>query len=165
MILLPNALIIMLATAPAFAATAQAASDVNSPTANSQSVNTNFSSTNTTPNTPKSFGFDTGRSDQFDPGAIFLKMIAAVILVVALGLVLVFVSKRLAPRISNSGSKRVRIIETTPLPGRKMLLLVKAGGRELLIGSTQEKLTMLADVTENFFDTDTEVQKKDIDEA
>jgi flagellar biogenesis protein FliO len=78
---------------------------------------------------------------------LFFKTMMAVLVVIALGTGAVYTSKKLLPRITNLPAKEIRIIETAHLGPRKMLHLVGIGSQRLLVGSTNESITMLADVT------------------
>jgi flagellar biogenesis protein FliO len=80
-------------------------------------------------------------------GEIFYKMLLSVVVVIALGSGVVYVSKKVLPRFTNLPGKQIRIIETTHIAPRKGLHLVQVGVRRLLIASTNENITMLADVT------------------
>jgi flagellar biosynthetic protein FliO len=80
-------------------------------------------------------------------GEIFYKMLLSVIVVIALGSGVIYVSKRVLPRFTNLPGKQIRVIETTHIAPRKGLHLVQVGVRRLLIASTNEHITMLADVT------------------
>jgi flagellar biogenesis protein FliO len=61
----------------------------------------------------------------------------------------VYVSKKLLPRFTNLPGRQIRVLETTHLSPRKGLHLVEVGSHRLLIASTNEKITMLADVTDS----------------
>jgi flagellar biosynthetic protein FliO len=87
-------------------------------------------------------------------GELFLKMMGAVVLIVALGVGLVYVSKRFLPKMGAAPGRRIQITETVPLGTRKALHLVEVGGRKVLIGSTAERITMLADVSDGFLEGD-----------
>jgi len=87
-------------------------------------------------------GNDLGR------GELFLKMMFSVVLVLALGAAAAYVSKKVLPRITNLPGKEIRILETAHLGPRKSVHLLRIGNQRLLIGSTNESITMLADVTE-----------------
>ena len=78
---------------------------------------------------------------------LFLKMTFAVLLVMVLGIAAVYVSKKFGARIANLPGKKIRIIETIHLGGRKRIHLLKVGDQELLIASTNENITKLADIT------------------
>jgi flagellar biogenesis protein FliO len=78
----------------------------------------------------------------------FYKMLVSVLVVAGLGAGVVYVSKKLLPKISNLPGKQIRVIETHHLAPRKSIHLIAAGSRRLLIGSTNDTITMLADVTD-----------------
>ncbi|MHC4361655.1 MAG: flagellar biosynthetic protein FliO [Planctomycetota bacterium] len=78
---------------------------------------------------------------------LFFNTMILVLLVLGLGVGAIYVSKRLLPRITNLPSKKVRIIETVHLGPRKAVHLLKIGNQGLLVGSTNESITMLANVT------------------
>jgi flagellar biosynthetic protein FliO len=78
----------------------------------------------------------------------FYKMLLSLVLVAALGIAVIYVSKKLMPRLTNQTGKQIRVIETAYLAPRKGIHLVQAGNRRLLIASTNETITMLADITE-----------------
>ena len=77
---------------------------------------------------------------------LFFKMILSILLVVVLGIAAIYVSKKFLPHANLSG-KRVRLIETVHLGLRKAIHLLKIGNQHILIGSTAENITKLADVT------------------
>ncbi len=72
----------------------------------------------------------------------------------------VYVSKKLLPKISNLPGKQIRVIETHHLGPRKSIHLIAAGSRRLLIGSTSETITMLADVTDSGQSFAAELEKR-----
>ena len=82
----------------------------------------------------------------------FYKMLLSVLLVVALGAAAIYVSKKLLPRLANLPGKQIRVLETAYLAPRKGIHLIQAGNRRLLIASTNETITMLADVTDSATD-------------
>jgi len=90
------------------------------------------------------------------PGAreMFFKMMLSVLLVVALGAAAIYISKKFLPRITNPPGKKIRVIETTHIGPRKMVHLLKIGNQQLLIGSTSENITKLADVTDALSETE-----------
>jgi flagellar protein FliO/FliZ len=91
---------------------------------------------------PAKGGQDLGR------GELFLKMMFSVLLVVLLGAGAVYMSKKVLPRISNLPGKEIRVLETAYLGPRKAVHLIRIGNQRILIGSTNESITMLADVTD-----------------
>jgi len=79
---------------------------------------------------------------------LLVKTILSVVLVGGLGAAAIYGSRKLLPKITNRPGKEIRVIETTHLGPRKQLHLIEACGRRVLIASTGENVTMLADVTE-----------------
>jgi flagellar biogenesis protein FliO len=75
-------------------------------------------------------------------------MILSVLIVVILGVAVVYVSKRLLPKIPHLTDRAIRITESVSLGPNRMVHLLETGGRKFLIGSTNENITMLADVTD-----------------
>ena len=98
------------------------------------------------PNFSKRSGNSSGNKE------LFYKMMLSVLLVVALGAAAIYVSKKLLPRITNLPGKEIRIAETVHLGPRKTVHLLKIGSQWLLIGSTSESITKLADVTDALTD-------------
>jgi flagellar biosynthetic protein FliO len=90
------------------------------------------------------------------PGAreMFFKMMLSVLLVIALGAAVIYISKKFLPRITNLPGKKIRVIETAHIGPRKMVHLLKIGNQQLLIGSTSENITKLADVTDALSETE-----------
>ncbi|MHC4425992.1 MAG: FliO/MopB family protein [Planctomycetota bacterium] len=86
-------------------------------------------------------GYDTGS------GELFVRAMLAVLFVVVLGAAAIYASKKLLPKIVNLPGKEIRIVETVHLGPRKAVHLLEIGNRRFLIGSTNENVTKLADVT------------------
>ncbi|MHC4741152.1 MAG: flagellar biosynthetic protein FliO [Planctomycetota bacterium] len=78
---------------------------------------------------------------------LFVKMMISVVLVVVLGGVAIYGSKRLAGKLVNMPGKKIKIVETAHLGPRKAVHLLRIGDRCLLIGSTNDNITKLADLT------------------
>jgi flagellar biogenesis protein FliO len=87
------------------------------------------------------------KADDVSTKELFSKTVIAVLLVITLGAAAIYTSKKVLPRITNLPAKEIRIIETAHLGPRKTLHLVSIGNQLLLIGSTNENIAMLADVT------------------
>ena len=100
-------------------------------------------------------------SDSVGGRELFFKMMLSVLLVVALGVAAIYVSKKLLPKITNLPGKEIRIVETVHLGPRKAVHLLEIGNQRLLIGSTNENVTKLADVPSTLTDlTAQEVNNK-----
>ena len=84
---------------------------------------------------------------------MFYKMMFAVLLVVVLGIAAIYISKKFVPRITSLSGKKIQISETVHLGPRKALHIIKIGNRRLLIGSTNENIAALADVTDTLSET------------
>jgi flagellar biogenesis protein FliO len=72
-----------------------------------------------------------------------------------------YVSKRLLPKVASVPGKEIHIRETAYLGPRKALHLVEIGNHKLLIGSTNDSITSLADVTDTWLD----IPKQESDDA
>jgi len=101
--------------------------------------------------------FPRGASDGLSTRELFFKMMASVLFLVALGAAAIYVSKRFLPKITNLPGREIRIAETVHLGPRKAVHLLEIGNRRLLIGSTNENITRLADLTNAI--TDNEIRK------
>ncbi len=91
--------------------------------------------------------FSTRKSDRPSSRELFFKMMVSVLFLIALGAAAIYVSKRFLPKITNLPGKKIRIAETVHLGPRKAVHLLEVGERRFLIGSTNEKITRLADLT------------------
>jgi len=94
-----------------------------------------------------------GRSD-YNPGRgeLSVRAVFAVLLVLVLIVAVVYVSRKLLPKITNLPGKEIRIIETSHLGPRRTIHVIEVGGRRLLIGSTNENITKLADLSSDLTD-------------
>jgi flagellar biosynthetic protein FliO len=101
------------------------------------------------PNFSKASGSSPGNKE------LFFKMMLSVLLVIALGAAAIYVSRKLLPGITNLPGKEIRIVETVHIGPRKTVHLLKIGNQWLLIGSTGENITKLADVTDTLADLPT----------
>ncbi len=99
-------------------------------------------------------GFTLGSDDNRVDGELFFKMILMVLLVVVLGAGAIYLSKRFLPRFTRLSGKRIQVCETVHLGPRKAIHLIKIGTQALLIGSTNENITRLADVTDELSEVD-----------
>jgi flagellar biogenesis protein FliO len=79
---------------------------------------------------------------------LFFKMMFMVLLVIALGVAVMYISKKILPKFTHLSAKRIQIIETVHLGPRKAVHLLKVGSQLILIGSTNENITRLSDITE-----------------
>jgi flagellar biosynthetic protein FliO len=93
---------------------------------------------------------------------LFFNTMILVLVVLALGAGAIYVSKKLLPRMTNLPSKKVRIIETVHLGPRKAVHLLKIGNQGLLVGSTNESITMLANVTNALSESNVSEQQESV---
>ena len=105
--------------------------------------------------------FSASMTDSPGTREFFFKITLSILLVVALGAAAIYVSRKVLPKITNLPGKQIHILETAHLGPRKAVHLVKIGDQRLLIGSTNESITRLADVT----DTLTGLSAQQIDES
>ena len=94
--------------------------------------------------------FTAGKSYSLGHGEFFFRTMLAVLFVVVLGVAAIYVSKKLLPQITKLPGKEIRVVETVHLGPRKAVHLIEVGHRRLLVGSTNENVTTLADVTSGF---------------
>jgi len=98
-----------------------------------------------------------GKSEYNPVGGEFsVRAILAVLFVLALFVAAIYVSKKLLPKITNLPGKEIRIIETIHLGPRKAVHLLQIENRRFLIGSTNENITKLADLSGNLMDLSSE---------
>ena len=91
---------------------------------------------------------------------LFLKTMLAVLLVIVIGVAAIVTCRKLLPKIAQGGAldwfstafsgtdKKIHILETTHLGPKKAVHLIEIGNQQFLVGSTNESITMLADVTD-----------------
>jgi flagellar biosynthetic protein FliO len=82
----------------------------------------------------------------------FFRTLLAVLFVVFLSAAAIYVSKKLLPQIAKLPGKEIRVVETVHLGPRKAVHVLEIGNRRLLIGSTNENVTKLADITNSCTD-------------
>jgi flagellar biogenesis protein FliO len=103
--------------------------------------------------------FTAGANNGFGSRELFFKTMLMVVVVVVLGAAAIYASKKLLPKITNLPGKEIHIAETVHLGPRKTIHLLRIGHRWLLIGSTNENISKLADVT----DAITDLSAQDMD--
>ena len=104
----------------------------------------------------KSFLSDSDLEEQSDlslgSGELFIKMMLSLVLVVALAVAALYLSKRVLPKVTKASGKEIRVKETAYIGPRKALHLVEIGSQKLLIGSTNESITTLAHIGDAWLD-------------
>ncbi len=117
-------------------------------------IEQDFGPDNTDDSGSESFSLFSEESDLLDESndalsnnELFFRAIFTVLVVIVLAGAAVYASKKLLPKITKLPGREIHIIETVYLGQRKALHLIETGNRRLLIGSTNENITRLADVT------------------
>ncbi|NBB95036.1 MAG: hypothetical protein GVY16_04775 [Planctomycetes bacterium] len=88
-------------------------------------------------------------SDSKRPANLMSELLATAVVIVLLGIVTWIVLKYLLPRCRRTTPTRnIRVVETTNLNTRQAVVLVEVGTRRLLLASTRERVSMLADVSD-----------------
>jgi flagellar biogenesis protein FliO len=82
-----------------------------------------------------------------DPGLIGTLM-KSILIIIVLGGVAFYLSKKLMPKLRPSSGQDINIRETIHLGPNKTVHLIEVGEKTFLVGSTSENISMLADVTE-----------------
>lgn len=96
--------------------------------------------------------FTAGANNGLGNQELFFKTMFMVVVVAVLGVAAIYASKKLLPKITNLPGKEIHIAETVHLGPRKTVHLLRIGSQWLLIGSTNENITKLADVTDALTD-------------
>lgn len=108
------------------------------------------STDNSTQTTGNKSDFDIDMGDDGDLGIreASIKLTLAVLMVIVLGGAAIYLSKKILPKLSSMSGKTIQVIETVHLGPRKSVHLLKIGSKQILIGSTNENITKLADISE-----------------
>jgi flagellar biosynthetic protein FliO len=96
----------------------------------------------------KSFLDDLDQGDDVDLGIrkAAIRMTLAVLMVIVLGVSVIYLSRKILPRLSGMTGKNIKVVETVHLGPRKSVHLLKIGNQQILVGSTNENITKLADI-------------------
>ena len=94
--------------------------------------------------------FSTRAGNSLGSRELFFKMMVSVLFLIVIGVAAIYVSKRFLPKFTNLPGKEIRIAETVYLGPRRAVHLLEIGERRFLIGSTNENITKLADLNNNF---------------
>ncbi len=89
-------------------------------------------------------------SDGGDGGGVWWQILSAALIVLVLGVIVMIAVKKLLPRISKGGGKRISIVETVYLGPKRTVHLLKVGTRTILVGSWADGIVKLDDVTDAF---------------
>ncbi len=91
-----------------------------------------------------------------DSSELFYRTMLAISIVIVLGISAIYATKKLLPKIANTSGKEIQVVETVHLGPRKSIHLIKIGKQRLLIGSTNENICKLADLTNTSIDISTQ---------
>jgi flagellar biogenesis protein FliO len=107
---------------------------------------------------------DTGYSSRIEnressiKNELFIKTMLAVLLVIILGVTAIYTSKKLLPKIAQGGAlgwigatlsgpdRKIHVLETAHLGPKKAVHLIEIGNHQYLVGSSNENITMLAEL-------------------
>ncbi|MCD4831077.1 MAG: flagellar biosynthetic protein FliO [Anaerohalosphaeraceae bacterium] len=95
----------------------------------------------------------------YNLGSHLLRMVIGVIMVVAMGVAAIYLSKKMLPKFGTQSGKKIKIIETVSLGQRRTLHLVEVGAHEILIGCSGESISKLADIIEPLTEIDLSEKK------
>lgn len=88
--------------------------------------------------------------EDYQPEGILGQFIKGILLVGALGAGVYYFSKKLVPKLTAGQGKTVCVLETIALGHGKSVHLIEVGQKQtLLVGSSNENINFLADVTES----------------
>jgi flagellar biogenesis protein FliO len=78
------------------------------------------------------------------------RMLVLVVIILAVGGVVLFLIRRYLPRTRPSKpGRRIELLESSMLGPGKAIHLFRVGGRELLLGVTKDRISMLAEITDS----------------
>jgi flagellar biosynthetic protein FliO len=110
--------------------------DKETPTNNSTSTDDNKSD----------FDIDMGDDSDLGIREASIKLTFAVLMVIVLGWAAIYLSKKILPKLSSMSGKTIQVVETVHLGPRKSVHLLKIGNKQILVGSTNDNITKLADI-------------------
>jgi flagellar biosynthetic protein FliO len=85
---------------------------------------------------------------KYSSSGIYYRLLFAVFLVAAMGFGVYWMSRRFAYKARGGKAGRIEILETAYLAARKTLHIVKIGNRTFLIGSTNDSIRSLAELSD-----------------
>jgi len=91
-----------------------------------------------------------------DPMELLMRMMGGLLIVIALMMAVFYLSKRVLPKLSKNAGKEIEILETTVLGPRKYLHVIRVANQRLLLGSTNDRINMLAHLVDDLSHLDIE---------
>ena len=95
-----------------------------------------------------------------DPMELLFRMMGGLLIVIALMMAVFYLSKRVLPKLNRNPGKEIQILETTMLGPRKYLHVIKVANQRLLLGSTNDRINMLAHLVDDLAHLDIEPNDK-----
>ncbi|OHB57542.1 MAG: hypothetical protein A2Y07_02555 [Planctomycetes bacterium GWF2_50_10] len=88
-----------------------------------------------------------GAADKTPTSEALTKLLAAIIIVLVVGSVAIWASKKYLPKIAAAKGKNIKLLETVTLAPQRQVHIIEVGTQKFLIGSSADSVRMLADVT------------------
>jgi len=85
-----------------------------------------------------------------ESGGFIWRVLASVLVIIALGAAAFVVLRKLSPRIGIRRGRELALVETIYVGPKRAVHLLQVGNRRFLLGSQREGVSMLAEVTEPF---------------
>jgi flagellar biosynthetic protein FliO len=95
-------------------------------------------------------------NDLDNPMELLFRMMGGLLIVIALMMAVFYLSKRVLPKLNRNPGKKIQILETTMLGPRKYLHVIKVANQRLLLGSTNDRINMLAHLVDDLAHLDIE---------
>lgn len=88
--------------------------------------------------------------NDYSSGGIYFRMLFAIFIVAGMGAAVYWIAKRLRYNVAGGKKGRIEILETAYLAARKTLHIVRVGNKTFLIGSTNDSISSIADISDSF---------------
>jgi hypothetical protein len=88
--------------------------------------------------------------NDYGSGGIYFRMLFAIFIVAGMGVAVYWIGKRLRYNAAGGKKGRIEILETAYLAARKTLHIVRVGNKTFLIGSTNDSISSIAEVSDSF---------------
>lgn len=89
------------------------------------------------------------------------KLLISIFVIIVLGFVAFYLSRKVLPRVANMNGKEVRVVETVHLGNQRSLHLVEVSGRRFLLGSTSQEVSRLAEIGGDISETLKEIENQE----
>jgi len=88
--------------------------------------------------------------NDYSGSGIYFRMLFAIFIVAGMGVAVYWIGKRLCYNAAGSKKGRIEILETAYLAARKTLHIIRVGNKTFLIGSTNDSVSSIAEVSDSF---------------